>query len=241
MLKYSNQTRVLVSVDCVVFGFDGEEYKLLLVQKGNALEKEKWSLMGGFLQADETLEQAASRVVYELTGINDVYLEQLCGFSDPERDPIERVLSITHVALVDIKKCEDQINHQFMAKWFPMKNLPSLVLDHREMVNLALKKLRYNAALHPVLFELLPEKFTLPQLQILYEGLYGISIDKRNFSRKVLSTGIIKRLNEKDKSKSKKGAYYYRLVKRNYKDKFNKVLNFIPKNEIPKNIPTVSL
>jgi 8-oxo-dGTP diphosphatase len=240
MLKYSNQTRMLVSVDCVVFGFDGEEYKLLLVQKGGAVEKEKWSLMGGFLQAEETLEQAASRVVHELTGIKDVYLEQLCGFSDPNRDPIERVLSMTHVALVDIKKYENQINEAYLAKWFPMKNLPSLILDHRDMVNMALKKLRYNAALHPVLFELLPEKFTLPQLQILYEGLYDITIDKRNFSRKVLSTGIIRRLDEKDKSKSKKGAFYYRLVRRNYKDNFNKVLNFIPKNEIPKNIPTVS-
>ncbi len=240
MLKYSNQTRVLVSVDCVVFGFDGEDYRLLLVQKGGAVEKEKWSLMGGFLQPDESLEQAASRVVFELTGIKDVYLEQLCGFSNPNRDPIERVLSITHVALIDIKKYEDQINEEYMAKWFPMKNLPALVLDHREMVNMALKKLRYNAALHPVLFELLPEKFTLPQLQILYEGLYNINIDKRNFSRKVLSTGIIKRLNEKDKSKSKKGAFYYKLVKRNYKEKFNRVLNFIPKNEIPKNIPIIS-
>ncbi|WP_114749010.1 NUDIX hydrolase [Pleomorphovibrio marinus] len=239
MLKYSNQTRLLVSVDCIVIGFDGQEYKLLLVQKGSIAEKEKWSVMGGFLQPSETLEQAASRVVLELTGIKDVYLEQLCGFSDPNRDPIERILGMAHVALVDIKKYEDQLSDEYLAKWFPMNNLPSLVLDHREMVNMALNKLRYNAALHPILFELLPEKFTLPQLQILYEGLYDIVIDKRNFSRKVLSTGIIKRLSEKDKSSSKKGAYYYRLMKRNYKEKFNKVLNFIPKNEIPKNIPSV--
>ncbi|HSI74685.1 MAG TPA: NUDIX domain-containing protein [Lunatimonas sp.] len=240
MMKYSNQTRILVSIDCVVFGFDGENYKLLLIQRGFEPEKNKWSLMGGFLQPQESLDEAAQRVLHELTGLKNVYMEQLQAFGCPSRDPAERVIGVTYVALIDIKKYEKQISNLFKPKWFLMDNLPELIFDHPQMIELSLKHLRYKAALHPILFELLPEKFTLPQLQILYEGLYGITIDKRNFSRKVLSTGIIKKEVEKDKTKSKKGAYFYTLVQENYQAQFQRILNFIPKNDIPPGIETES-
>lgn len=233
MIKYSNQTRMLVSVDCVVFGFDGEDYKLLLIQRGFEPEKDKWSLMGGFLQPDESLDEAAQRILTNLTGLRNIYMEQLHAFSQPQRDPVERVIGMTYYALIDIKQYARQLSDLYQPKWFNMKSLPNLIFDHQEMVNLSLKQLRYKAAMHPILFELLPDKFTLPQLQILYEGLYDISIDKRNFSRKVLSTGIITKEEEKDKSKSKKGAFYYTLNKANYQAQFQRVLNFIPKNEIP--------
>lgn len=231
-MKYSNQFRLLVAVDCIIFGFDGEQYKLLLIQRGFAPEKEKWSLMGGFVRADETLDMAAERVLEQLTGLKGVYLEQLQAFSKPDRDPIERVIAVAYVALIDINKYQKQIDDSFHAQWFPMNELPKLIFDHHEMVDLALDKLRYKAALHPILFELLPEKFTLPQLQTLYEGLYDIKMDKRNFTRKLLSTKMLKKENEKDKSSSKKGAFYYSLDEAVYKNNFESFLNFISKNEL---------
>jgi 8-oxo-dGTP diphosphatase len=233
MIKYSNQTRLLVAVDCIIFGFDGNDYKILLIQRGFAPEKEKWSLMGGFVQETESLEQAAERILRQLTGLEDVYLEQLQAFSEPKRDPIERVIAIAYVALIDIHKYETQINDNFHARWFLMKDLPKFIFDHAQMVETALNRLRYKAAFHPILFELLPEKFTLPQLQAMYEGLYDTKIDKRNFSRKVLSTNLLIKEQEKDKSNSKKGAYYYTVDKENYRENFQSLQNFIPKVEIP--------
>lgn len=232
MIKYSNQTRLLVAVDCIIFGFDGMDYKILLIQRGFAPEKEKWSLMGGFVQENESLEQAADRVLKQLTGLENVYLEQLQAFSQPKRDPIERVIAMAYVALIDIHKYELQINDDFHARWFLLKDLPKLIFDHTEMVDTALQRLRYKAAFHPILFELLPEKFTLPQLQAMYEGLYDTKIDKRNFSRKVLSTNLLIKEQEKDKSSSKKGAYFYSIDKENYKENFQSLLNFVPKIEM---------
>jgi len=232
MIKYSNQTRLLVAVDCIIFGFDGNDYKILLIQRGFAPEKEKWSLMGGFVQENESLEQAADRVLKQLTGLENVYLEQLQAFSEPQRDPIERVIAMAYVALIDIHKYELQINDDFHARWYLLRDLPKLIFDHAEMVETALQRLRYKAAFHPILFELLPEKFTLPQLQAMYEGLYDTKIDKRNFSRKVLSTSLLVKESDKDKSNSKKGAYFYSIDKENYKENFQSMLNFVPKTEI---------
>jgi 8-oxo-dGTP diphosphatase len=231
-MKYSNQKRILVAVDCIIFGFDGNEYKLLLIQRGFAPEKEKWSLMGGFVQEEESLDEAANRILNQLTGLHDIYLEQIEAFGEPNRDPIERVIAIPYVALIDIKKYQQQINDSFHARWFPVKSLPKLIFDHHKMVDIALNKLRYKAAFHPILFELLPEKFTLPQLQAMYEGLYETKIDKRNFTRKLLSTKLLKKENEKDKSNSKKGAFFYSLDEDNYKENFLSFHNFMPKSEI---------
>ena len=232
-MKYSNQTRLLVAVDCIIFGFDGTDYKLLLIQRGFAPEKEKWSLMGGFVQPEESLDEAAERILKQLTGLHDVYMEEMQAFSQPDRDPIERVIAVAYVALIDIEKYQTQINDDFHARWYSIKELPNLIFDHKKMVEIALTKLRYKAAFHPILFELLPEKFTLPQLQAMYEGLYDTKIDKRNFTRKVLSTKLLKKENEKDKSSSKKGAFYYSLDEDHYKENFTNIHNFIPRNEIP--------
>jgi len=232
MIKYSSQNRLLVAVDCIIFGFDGIDYKILLIQRGFAPEKEKWSLMGGFVQENESLEQAADRVLKQLTGLENVYLEQLQAFSEPKRDPIERVIAMAYVALIDIHKYEQQINDDFHARWYLLRDLPKLIFDHAQMVETALQRLRYKAAFHPILFELLPEKFTLPQLQAMYEGLYDTKIDKRNFSRKVLSTNLLVKEQDKDKSNSKKGAFFYSIDKENYKENFQSLLNFVPKTEI---------
>jgi 8-oxo-dGTP diphosphatase len=230
-MKYSNQTRMLVAVDCIIFGFDGSDYKILLIQRGFAPEKEKWSLMGGFVQEKETLDQAAERILYQLTGLQQVYMEQIQAFSRPDRDPIERVIALPYVALIDIEKYQKQINNDFHAKWFSIKEIPKLIFDHQEMVQLALERLRYKAALHPILFELLPQKFTLPQLQALYEGLYDTKLDKRNFTRKLLSTNLLQKENEKDKSSSKKGAFYYSLNEDFYEKNLSNILTIVSKND----------
>ncbi|UCS95240.1 NUDIX hydrolase [Echinicola marina] len=233
MMKYSNQTRILTAIDCIIFGFDGSDYKLLLIQRGFAPEKEKWSLMGGFLQPQESLDGAANRILKKLTGLEDVYMEQLHTFSRPDRDPVERTIAVTYFALIDIQKYQKQINDDFHAHWFSMNELPDLIFDHNEMVEMAKSRLRYKAALHPILFELLPKKFTLPHLQAMYENLYETKIDKRNFTRKVLSTNMLIKEKDKDKTSSKKGAFYYRIDRSKYNDQFQTVLNFIPRNEMP--------
>jgi ADP-ribose pyrophosphatase YjhB (NUDIX family) len=184
--------------------------------------------MGGFLQPDEDLHQAADRVLKKLTGLEGVYMEQMKAFGDPHRDPVERTLSVAYFALVDIHRYEKQLSADYHAEWFHVKSMPELIFDHREMVEIAKRQLRYKASLHPILFELLPPRFTIPQLQMLYEGIYDTNFDNRNFSRKVLSTELLVKQKEKDKSGSKKGAYFYRLDKRKYKANFHAFLNFIP-------------
>lgn len=233
MFKYSSQTRVLVAVDCIIFGFDGTDYNLLMVNRGISPEKEKWSLMGGFLKTHESLDESANRILYELTGLENVFMEQMHTFSKPNRDPIERVVGVVYMALIDIKKYQHQPHDDFQARWFRMDQIPKLIFDHQEMVEMAFNRLRSKAAFHPILFELLPEKFTLPKLQTLYEKLFATKIDKRNFTRKLLSSKIIQKIEEKDKTASKKGAFYYTLNPSTYKENFQRTLNLIPKSEIP--------
>ncbi len=227
MNKYAKQSPILVAVDCIIFGFDGYDLKLLLIKRGFEPEKNKWSLMGGFVQPNEKPEEAASRVLNQLTGLKNVYMEQLSVFGEPNRDPIERTISITYFALIDIKKYEKQLNDEYRAEWFPLDRIPRLIFDHGKMVEQAKQKLRYKAALHPILFELLPEKFTIPQIMTLYEQVYDVEFDKRNFTRKLRSTGLLIKQSDKDKENSKKGAFYYKLDKATYKEKFTKFLNFI--------------
>jgi 8-oxo-dGTP diphosphatase len=228
MNRYPGETRMLIAVDCIIFGFDGSDIKLLLVQRGLKPERGKYSLMGGFLQENESLEQAANRVLKKLTGLEGVYLEQLRTFGEPSRDPVERTVSVAYFALIDIHLYEQQLSADYHAEWFHVRKMPELIFDHKQMVEIAKKQLRYKAALHPILFELLPLRFTIPQLQILYEGIFDTNFDNRNFSRKVLSTELLVKQKEKDKTGSKKGAFFYKLDKRRYKANFHAFLNFIP-------------
>jgi len=229
--RYAKETRVLVAIDCIIFGFDGNDIKLLLVQRGLEPEKGRWSLMGGFIRPEESLEHAANRILKKNTGLENVYMEQLLAFGAPQRDPVERALSIAYFALIDIHQYEKQLSEEYHAEWFLLKEVPTLIFDHGEMVELAKNQLRYKAALHPILFELLPEKFTIPQLQLLYEAIYDASFDNRNFSRKVLSTGLLIKQKEKDRLNSKKGAFYFKLNKHKYADHLKAFLNFIPNPE----------
>jgi 8-oxo-dGTP diphosphatase len=228
MPNYKGQTRFLAAVDCIIFGFDGENLKLLLMKRGMEPEKNKWSLIGNFLAKSESLEEAATRVLKKFTGIEGLYMHQLQTFSDPKRDPMEHTLSTAFTTLIDIHQYEKQIIRDYHAEWFILSKKPKLIFDHDDMLKMAQQELRYQAASHPILFELLPAKFTIPQLQNLYEGVYETRFDNRNFSRKLLSTELLIKLREKDKSGSKKGAFYYKLNKKKYKASFHSFMNLIP-------------
>jgi len=228
MESYSQQKRFLFAVDCIIFGYDGLELKLLVIKRGLEPLKGSWSLVGGFIGKNESSENAAVRVLKDLTGLDGLYMEQLHGFTEPDRDTVERTISIAYFALIDIQKYKEQINEDYHPAWFSINHLPELIFDHTKIVELAKEKLRYKAALHPLLFELLPEKFTMPQLQSLYEAVYDTEFDKGNFNRKLLSTKLLLKLKEKDKLNSKKGAFYYMVDTNKYSEGFNMFLNLVP-------------
>lgn len=228
MNRYSNQSRLLVAVDCIIFGFDGAQLKILLVKRGREPEKGNWSLMGGFVQKNESINDAASRVLFQLTGLQNIYMEQLYSFGELDRDPMERTISVTYFSLLDLTKYRQQLSPEFEAEWFTLTDMPGLIFDHEDMVKMAKDKLKYKASIHPILFELLTEKFTIPVLQTLFEQVYDTRFDKRNFSRKIQSTGLLLKLKEKDRITSKKGAFYYQLNRKNYRANFNQMFRLIP-------------
>lgn len=214
---YENHDRILVALDCIIFGFDREEgLKLLLIKRDFEPKKGSWSLMGGFLKREESLDEAADRILHTLTGLENVYLEQLYGFGEVDRDPVERTVSIAYYALINIREHDTELVKKYGAQWFPIEEVPDLIFDHDEMVTAAKSRLKYKASHQPVGFELLPEKFTLPELQKLYEAIYETTLDKRNFRRRILSMDVLVKTNEKQKKYSKKGAYLYKFNEDKY-------------------------
>ena len=228
MIRYSGQSRLLMAVDCLIFGFDQGRLKLLLIQRAIDPDRRHWSLIGGFLQKQETLDNAAKRILLKMTGLQDVYMEPVSAFSDPKRDPVERTVSMAYCALININDYKNQLRNEYQARWFEIEKLPELVYDHLEMVKTSHIHLRYRASRHPILFELLPEKFTFLELLNIYESIFGKNIDKRNFFRKLSGTGLIVKQNEKDRLTSKKGSFYYQLNKEEYDLQFNSFLNIAP-------------
>jgi ADP-ribose pyrophosphatase YjhB (NUDIX family) len=214
--NYECEQKILVAVDCIIFGFDGDQLKALLIKRGFDPEKSQWSLMGGFIRQNENAEQAAIRILCQLTGLTNVYMEQLCTFSAMDRDPAARVISIAYFALINITDYSEQLQVEHEAKWFSLNELPSLIFDHKEMILKAQERLKDKVTTHPLGFELLPEKFTLSQLQSLYEAIYETRLDKRNFTKKMRSLGILSKLNEKNMESSRKGAFYYRFNNSKY-------------------------
>ncbi len=214
--SYTSAPKHLVAVDCIVFGFDNEDLKILLVRRPIEPVKGEWSLMGGFVQEGESLDDASKRVLYALTGLHDVYLEQLYTFGEVDRDPVDRVISVAYYALIKIADYDREIVRENGAQWFKVTDYPKLIFDHDRMVQTAISKLRRKCRTQPIGFELLPEKFTIPQLQNLYEAILNQKLDKRNFRKKILSMNLLDKLDEKDKENSKKGAFYYRFNKEKY-------------------------
>jgi len=227
--QYPNKAHVLVALDCIIFGFDENELKLLLIKRGFEPEKGKWSLMGGFLRKDENLEDAAERVLHQLTGLKKVYMGQLQVFGAIKRDPAERTVSVAHYALINIHDHDRELMNKFSAEWFPISKIPDLIFDHNQMVTAAINRLRHKASHQPIGFELLPTKFTMPQLQRLYEAIYETSMDTRNFSKKLLSMGVLVKLQEKQKGFSRKGAFYYQFDQGKYQKSINNGLSFVIK------------
>ncbi|MFM9948254.1 MAG: NUDIX hydrolase [Saprospiraceae bacterium] len=208
---YSTEDKVLLAVDCIIFGFDGEDLKILLIKRDFEPEKGKWSLVGGFLKKDENLEHAAVRILNHYTGLDNIYMEQVATFSEVDRDPAERTISTAYYALINIQEHNDKLNKQFSANWFSISEAPSLIFDHSVMVSSAITLLRDRASTKPIGFELLPAKFTMRQLQNLYEAIWNLKIDKRNFINKINALGIVEKLNEKDKESSRKGSFLYQF------------------------------
>ena len=205
-----------MAVDCIIFGFDDDRLQLLLVKRKFDPCMGCWSLMGGFARRDEDLDSAAVRITQELTGLRDIYLEQLYTYGEPDRDPGGRVISVAYYALIRTDRLDSGLGNGYSARWFPFDSLPELVFDHPVMVGKAIRRLRRKSLTQPVGFELLPEKFTLTRLQKLYEAIHQRKLDKRNFRKRILSMDVLTKLDEKDRLSSRRGAWLYRFDKAKY-------------------------
>jgi 8-oxo-dGTP diphosphatase len=214
--RYQSYDKHYVAIDSIIFGFDDESLKLLLIKRNFEPCKGSWSLMGGFVAGNESLDQAAYRILEELTGLQDVYLEQLFAYGEVGRDSDARVISVAYYALININKYDEELGRRHGAEWFSIDEIPPLIFDHDTMVKKAMRRLRRKTIVQPIGFELLPEKFTLPQLQRLYEAIHQQKIDKRNFRKKILSMEVLTQLDEKDRVSSKRGAYLYQFDKEKY-------------------------
>src|SRR5712691_1996506 len=183
--------RPALTVDCVVFGYDEGELKLLLIERGLEPFKGRWALPGGFVRVDETVDAAARRELQEEAGLTNVFLEQLYTFGAVDRDPRERVVSVAYYALGKLSQHEAKAaTDAANARWFPMSKVPKLAFDHGDILSMALARLKAKVRYQPIGFELLPPKFTLSQLQHLYEAVLDLGLDKRNFRKMVLSFGL---------------------------------------------------
>ncbi len=210
MELYKVHAKHYVSVDCVILGYQNDELKLLLYPRGFEPSKGKWSLLGGFIQDEESGDEAAARILKQTTGLEQIFLEQVEAFSIPNRDPEARVISLAYYALIRIDLHDEEKVKENGAYWVPVRRLPQLIFDHQAMFEKALAKLQQKAVYSLVGFELLPEKFTLIQLRKLYEAIFQREFDPGNFRKKILSLGVLEKLSEKDPSESRKGAFYYK-------------------------------
>lgn len=222
---YSNKDQMYVATDCIIFGFEAGRLQLLVFRRRVAPLKGEWSLIGSFVRLSEDVTAAARRVLLEITGLERVFMEQLKTYGSATRDPGYRCISVAQYALIKIEEQDRQLVERHGAHWFDITELPDLVLDHNQMVAEALIELKRKARYRPIGFELLPEKFTIPQLQQVYEVIYQKELDPRNFRKKILSTNLLIKLEEKDKS-SKRGAFLYKFDHGRYQELEKSGYNF---------------
>jgi 8-oxo-dGTP diphosphatase len=209
--------RAAVTVDCVVFGLDDEDLKVLLIRRDLPPFEDKWALPGGFVRLNETLDEAARRELQEETSLERVFLEQLYTFGAIDRDPRERVITVAYYALVRLSDHRVQAATDARdAVWFAMDDLPPLAFDHDQILETAHQRLQGKVRYQPIGFELLPSKFTLTQLQKLYEIVLGRVLDKRNFRKKIQGMGILEELDEVEKGVAHRAARLYRFNKKEY-------------------------
>ncbi|GHA29423.1 DNA mismatch repair protein MutT [Salinimicrobium marinum] len=223
---YVPKERMYVATDCIIFGFDSGNLKLLIFKRRVKPLLGEWSLIGSFVKLNEDVEEAAQRVLKEITGLENVFMEELKTYGNADRDPGFRCVSIGQYALIRINDYDKELVEKHGAHWHDISEVPDLVLDHNQMVQDALARIRRKARYKPIGFELLPEKFTIPQLQRLYEAIYQKELDSRNFRKKVLSLNVLIKLDEKDKTTSRRGAFLYKFDNKRYQELLKSGYNF---------------
>ena len=218
---YKEFQKVLLSVDCIIFGFDQNKLKILIGKRNMDPGRGEWSLYGGFVRNDESLDAAAQRTLLELTGLRNIYMSQVGAFGNIDRDPGERVVSIAYYALINVKDYSERLRKQHGVEWVNIEDIPQMYSDHNAMVAKARKLIQQKIKTNPVGFELLPELFTLTQLQRLYEAVNGEPLDKRNFRKRIKDMDFIEKTELIDKKTSKRGASLYRFNKKTFTEDKN--------------------
>jgi len=219
----------IFTADCVIFGFHEGEIKVLLIERNEYPFKGWWALPGFFVEQTETIDDAVKRILFEHTGLRGIYMEQLYTFGDLKRHPQGRVITVAYYALLRLQEqsnLKPHSNYVRQAVWHSMNNLPDLAFDHKNIIERSIEKIRGKLKYSPIAFELLPEKFTLTQLQQVYEAIWGYKLDKRNFRKKMLKYDILKELGEKQKGVSYRAAMLYKFDKRKYAKVFQNELSF---------------
>ena len=218
-----------LTVDCVIFGLDLEEesLKVMLIERDLEPFAGRWAIPGGFVRQGESLAEAARRELEEETGITDVFLEQLYTFGDPKRDPRGWIVSVAYYALVSPEQhAVHAATDARQARWFPVNALPRLAFDHTLILKTALQRIRGKLSYAPIGFELLPQKFTIKQLQKLYEIVLGRRLDNRNFRKKIFGMDVLRELDEMQRGVPHRAARLYRFDERKYKQLVKRGLNF---------------
>lgn len=216
-----------ITIDCVIFGFNKQSLEILLVQHAEGESIGKWGLLGGWMRKEESADDAAQRILYELTSLDNIYLEQLKAFTDPNRVSSQRVVTIAYYTLVNREDYNIKASATLReAKWFKIKDIPSLIFDHNEILDFSLTQLRNRVRQAPIGFNLLPEKFTLLQLMHLYEEILSIELDKSNFRRKILHMKLLVPLDEKQQDVSHRAAKLYKFDAEIYEKLTEKGFNF---------------
>jgi 8-oxo-dGTP diphosphatase len=219
--------RPLVTVDCIIFGLDGTELRVLLIQRDLEPFRGIWALPGGFIHLDESLEEAARRELREETGLTHVFMEQLYTFGEVDRDPRGRVVTVAYFSLVNLSDHPVRPDTDARsAAWFSLTELPQLAFDHQTIFDVALERLKGKIRYVPIGFELLPVKFTLTQLQQLYEVILGRKLDKRNFRKKILGMDLLETLEEVEQDVSHRAARLYRFNRIRYQELLEQGFNF---------------
>ena len=214
---YSEYSKVWVAVDGIILGFEEKSLKILIGRRKMDPGRGEWSLYGGFVNPNESLGQAAQRVIHNLTGLENLYIRQVGAFGEVDRDPGNRVISVAYLALINVADYNDDLRKEHGLEWVNLEDLPPLFSDHNQMIQEALKQIRKQINNEPIGFNLLPQYFTLTQLQNVFEAILGEEIDKRNFRKRIKEMNFIEKTELIDKTTSKKGAYLYQFNESVYK------------------------
>ena len=215
---YHDSEKLLVAVDCIILGFEDNKLKILIGRRKMEPGAGEWSLYGGFVKQDESLKDAAKRVLRGLTGIKDIYMRQVGAFGELDRDPGDRVISVVYCALINVADYDNTLLDKYGLTWVDMDKMPKLFSDHDLMVAQAIDQLRRHIKTEPLIFNLLPDLFTLTQLQNVYEAVLGEDLDKRNFRKRIKQIDFIEKTDLINKKTSKRGAALYRFNEKTYKD-----------------------